>query len=73
MPRRPKSSWAFLTVSLADEPRLQLVVVGLDHLPGRSVAIGPVGTHLLADLGDEQVVDLGFTLVSDKPLGRRGM
>ena len=54
---------------VADEPGLQLVVVGLDHLPGQAMAIGSMRAHLLADLTDQLVGDLGLALGSDNSAG----
>ena len=52
-----------------DEPGLQLIVVGLDHFPGRAVAVGAMRADLLADLADQLVGDLGFALISDHSKG----
>jgi hypothetical protein len=58
---------------VVDEPGLQLVVVGLDHRPGRTVAIGPVRSHPLADLADQLVGDLGFSSACDQAADESGL
>ena len=54
---------------VADEQGLVLIVVGLDQLPGRAVAVGAMKADLLADLADQLVGDLGFAPISVNSAG----
>ena len=49
--------------AIIDQPRLQLVVVGLESRPGLPVPIAAVGPGLLANLGHEPVVQAVFASV----------
>ena len=57
--------------AIVHQPRLELVVVGLERVPRLTMAVGAVGTHGLAHRPDQLVAELALTAVADDPARRR--
>jgi hypothetical protein len=52
---------------ILDEPGLQLIVIGLDDIPGGAVTVGTVRAHPFAHLADQLVAQLLLSLFAATP------